>query len=192
MTRGCVEFREAIRLDPDDSWLYVNLAEYLQRKGDYAGALAIIRDAGKGLKLVADPWHSAEWLAEIEPMAALAGRLPAILKGEDRPRDVAERLDLAQICLQQENVCRLRPVLVRGHGSRPEAGDDRQAQHATTRPAPPPWPRRGKTRATSPPDDAARVRLRLRARDWLRAELAAWSKRRIRQAAGPGRQSPRP
>jgi tetratricopeptide (TPR) repeat protein len=85
--KALVEYREAIRLNPDNAWLYVNMAEYLQRKRDYAETLVMIRKAqDRDLKLVADPWHSDQWLAKIEPLAALDGRLPSYLKGKTIPR----------------------------------------------------------------------------------------------------------
>ena len=97
------EFREAIRLKPDHFPLYLDYAHALRRKTDYVGALAVVRRAQalSGYSL-ADYRYPPEWFAKIESLAALAERLPAILKGEDRPKDHAERLDLAQMCMDKK------------------------------------------------------------------------------------------
>jgi hypothetical protein len=71
----------------------------LRGQGDYAGSLAMLR-RGHELGARKSGWRypSAQWVADAEHMAALAPRLSALLKGNDRPKDVAERLALAQMC----------------------------------------------------------------------------------------------
>ena len=97
--QGVEQFREAIRLGPEDYEGYLALTSTLQEMGDFQAAGAVIRQAReRGVRLFPSIYHRPEWLAKVEPLAALDGRLPAILKGADHPKDVAERLDLAQIC----------------------------------------------------------------------------------------------
>ena len=62
-------------------------------------------------------------------MAALADRLPAILKGDDRPRDNAERLALAQMCYDTKRHAAAARLWAEALAADPKLGDDRQAQH---------------------------------------------------------------
>jgi serine/threonine-protein kinase len=92
-------FREAIRLKPDDAEAHCNLGEALRSEGDYSGSLAMLRRGHElGIRQPGWPHPSARWVAEAERLAALAPRLPALLTGEDRPKDVAERVIVAKIC----------------------------------------------------------------------------------------------
>ena len=54
--------------------------------------------------------------------------------------------------------------------------EDRQAQHRYNAACAAALAGCGQGKDDPPPDEAARARLRTQARDWLKAELAAWSK----------------
>ena len=43
-------------------------------------------------------YPSAEWVAQAERILAVAKRFPAVLRGEDKPKDNGERLAFAQMC----------------------------------------------------------------------------------------------
>ena len=172
-------YREAIRLKPDYAGAHFNLGVVLQ--------IARVITPGRW------PEFRGQWVElgnrscragrplgggceEAERKAALAERLPALLKGDDRPQDNAERLAFAQICYDQRTPRRRRPLLGRGAGRRPEA---------RRRPSgPAPLQRRLRRRAgrrragkdDPPPDDAAKAKLRGQALDWLKAERDAWAK----------------
>ena len=74
-------------------------------------------------------YPSAQWVAEAERLAALAARLPALLKGEDRPKDVAERLALAQMCYDTKRHAAAARFWAEALAADPKLGDDRQAGH---------------------------------------------------------------
>jgi tetratricopeptide (TPR) repeat protein len=93
----------------------------LRSQGDYAGSLAMYRRGHElGSKQPGWSYPSAQWIAETAPMAALVARLPALLKGKDRPKRhrlaIRPRADM----LRCEALCRFRPVLGRGARGRPE------------------------------------------------------------------------
>ena len=75
------------------------------------------------------PYPSAQWVAEAEQMAAMAGRLPALLKGEDRPRDDAERLALAQMCYDTKRHAAAARFWAEALHADPKLGDDRRNGH---------------------------------------------------------------
>ena len=107
---------------------YLGLA--LRGQGDYAGALAMLRRGHElGSRQPGWRYSSAQWVAETERQAALARRLPALLKGEDRPKDVAERLALAQICHDTGRFAAAARFWARALAEDPKLGDDRQTQH---------------------------------------------------------------
>ena len=121
-------------------------------------------------------YPSAQWVAEAERMAALAARLPALLKGEDRPRDAAERLALAQMCYDTKRHAAAARLWAEALAADSKLGDDRQAGHRYNAACAAALAAAGQGTDDPKPDDAARAKLRGQALDWLKAERAAWEK----------------
>ncbi len=178
------EYRTAIRLQPDLAEAHCNLGRLLRRRGDYAGALAMLR-RGHELGARQPGWRypSARWLAEAERMASLAPRLPALLKGEDRPKDVAERLDIAQLCYETKRFAAAARFLAEAMAADPGLGDDRRAAHRYNAACAAALAGSGQGADDPKPDEAARPGLRGQALDWLKAERVAWAK--VLDAGGP-------
>jgi hypothetical protein len=109
-------------------------------------------------------------------MAALADRLPAILKGEDRPKDVVERLDLAQVAYNKAWYAASARFWSEALEADPKLGDDRRAQHRYNAACSAVLAGSGKDKSGVALDDATRAKLRQQALGWLRAELARWSR----------------
>jgi hypothetical protein len=109
-------------------------------------------------------------------MAALDRRLPAILKGADHPNDLAERLDLAQMCYNKKLHAAAARFRAEALKEDPKLGEDRRAQHPYNAACSAALAAAGQSKDEPPLDLEAKATLRIRARDWLRAELAAWSK----------------
>src|SRR5262249_35497577 len=119
---------------------------------------------------------SAQWVADAERLAALAPRLSALLNGNDRPKDVAERLVLAQLSYDTQRHAAAVRFWGEALAADPKLGDDRQGQyryHARRAPA---LAAAGKGTDDPKSDEAVRARLRGQALDWLNAERAAWAK----------------
>jgi serine/threonine protein kinase len=170
------EFREAVRLRPDDFPIYLDYAQALRRKTDYAGALAVVRkaEALSGYALV-DYRYPPEWFAKTESLAALDTRLPKILNGDDRPRNMSERLDLARICVDKKLKATALRFWTEALEEDPKLGDVRKAQHRYNAACAALLVSSGQTKDATPIDDAAKSELRHRALGWLRAETGAWS-----------------
>jgi tetratricopeptide (TPR) repeat protein len=170
-------YREAIRLRPDDAVAHRNLGVLLRGRGDYAGALAALRRGHElGSHRPGWPYPSAELVRQAERMAALAPRLPALLKGEDRPRDVAERLALAQLCYDTKRFASAARSSAEALAADPTLGDDRRAPPRYDAACAAALAGSGRGADDPKPDAAARARLRGQALDWLRAERAAWAR----------------
>jgi tetratricopeptide (TPR) repeat protein len=177
LDEAVAEYREAIRLKPDYALAHCNLGAVLRRRGDYAGSLAMYRK-GHELGTRQSDWRypSAQWVAEAERRAALAARLPALLKVEDRPKDVAERLALAQMCNDTKRYAAAARFWDEALAAEPKLGDDRRAQHRYDAACAAVMAAAGQGTDDPKPDGAARARLRGQALGWLEAERAAWAK----------------
>ncbi len=176
--RGAIAaHREAIRLEPDYAPAHTNLGLALRRQGQYAESLAEYR-RGHELGSMQSGWRypSAAWVAKAERLAALAGRLPAVLAGKDRPADPTEWLAFAQMAYDTKRYAAAARLLSEALAADPKLGDDRQAGHRYNAACTAALAAAGQGKDEPPPDAAARAELRRKALDWLRAELATWSK----------------
>jgi serine/threonine-protein kinase len=171
------EYRTAIRLEPKNAEAHCNLGHLLRGQGDYSGSLAMLR-RGHELGSSKPGWQypSAQWVADAERLAALAPRLSALLNGTDRPKDVAERLVLAQICYDRERHVAAVRFWGEALAADPKLGDDRQAGHRYNAACAAALAAAGRATGDPQPAAAAQARLRGQALDWLKAERAAWAK----------------
>ncbi|MBW1883416.1 MAG: tetratricopeptide repeat protein, partial [Deltaproteobacteria bacterium] len=89
------ELREALRLDPGYALAHYGLGAALGEKGDFRGSVEAHR---KSVSLAPGTPFIRRALAEAERMLAAHARLPAVLRGEDRPATAEEWKALAQVC----------------------------------------------------------------------------------------------
>jgi eukaryotic-like serine/threonine-protein kinase len=178
------ECRATIRLKPDRAEAYCELGGVLGHQGDFAGALAMLRK-GHELGTRRSDWRhpSAQWVAAAERKLTLANRLPAILRGEEKPSGNGERLSFAELAYNGKHYAGAARLLAEALESDPKLGDDRQAAHRYNAACDAALAAAGKGKDEPPPDDAAKANLRQQALYWLRAELAAWTK--LREAVPP-------
>ena len=126
-------------------------------------------------------------------MAALAERLPAVLKGEDRPKDVVERLTLAQMCYDTKHPAAATRFWAEALEADPKLGDDRRAQHRYNAACAAALAAAGQAKDDPPPDETARARLREQAMDWLEGRTRRLDEApRIRPRPGPPLHRPDP
>ena len=168
------EFREAVRLEPRFPSAYLYLGRALIEAGDYRAALEALARVDPGPP-PADPKLSPSTLASrAEHLIALEPRLPAVVKGCDRPADAEAFADFARH--------RLLPAPVRGGGP-PVGRGVRRLADAGGRPGHgEPLPGRtgrgagrcrGRPSRRTPPTPAPGARWREQAVAWLEADLAA-------------------
>jgi hypothetical protein len=179
VVEATAEYREAVRLNPEFAEAHCNMGHALGQQGDFARSLAMHRK-GHELGSKRPDWRypSAQWVRQAEKSAALAIRLPALLGGDDHPRDNAERLALAQICYDRKHPAAATRFLVEALATDPKLGDDRRACHRYNAACAAALAGCGQGKDNPPPDEAARAKLRKQALDWLKAEHAAWAKLR--------------
>ena len=109
-------------------------------------------------------------------MVALDARLTAIIKGDQQPKDEADRLRLAQRAYDKALHATAARLWGEALAADPALGDDRQAQHRYNAACSAALAAGCHSKAEPAPDGAARARLRGQALDWLRAELSAWER----------------
>ena len=103
-------------------------------------------------------------------------RFPAMLRGEGKPADNAERLAFAKLAYDQKKFAAAARLLAEALASDPKLGDDRltQPRYQAARAAA--LAAAGQGKDEPPLDDATKAKLRGQALDWLKAELTVWDK----------------
>jgi serine/threonine-protein kinase len=177
LEEAIAEWRTAIRIKPDLAEAHCNLGQILKQQGKFAEALAELR-SGHELGSKRPDWRfpSAQWVRDAEQAVALAARLPAVLKGDDAPKDAVEGLAFAKLCYDTGCHSAAAGLFAEILKADRKLAEDRQAQHRYNSACAAALAGCGQGKDDPPPDEAARAGLRTQARDWLRAELAAWSK----------------
>ncbi len=170
-------FREAIRLNPDYALAYCHLGFVLRSRGDYVGALAMLRKGHElGVKQPGWSFPSARWVAEAERLAAMAARIPAMLKGEDTPKNLVESMALTQMLFDTRHYAAAARFWSDVLRTDPKVGESRESGVRYNAACAACLAVAGKGKDEPPLDDAARAKLRSLALDWLTAELATWTK----------------
>jgi serine/threonine-protein kinase len=164
-------YRTALRLKKNHAAAHCNLGLALQATGQFAEALAALR-RGHALG-TGNPKQSARLVRACQRLLELDGRLPALLKGEVKPRDVAEGLGFADVCLSKGKyaaAARLYAdaLAARGSAGSPPRGAHYNAAVAALQAA------AGRGEDAAQLDERERARLRRQALDWLRKEIEVW------------------
>jgi serine/threonine-protein kinase len=176
------EYQQALQLDPKSFHAHENLCGALLAQARFREAQAAIR---RYLDLLpqGDPQRAraARQLQRCERLLALEGRLPAVLQGQDQPADAPERLEFADLCTIRKESAAAARFYTDAFTATPSLADDLQAGHRYNAARVAALAGDGRGADAAALDGKERSRWRQQALDWLRAELAAWSKK----AQGP-------
>ena len=171
-------WRKAIELDPKHAEAHCNLGHALRSQGLFAESLAALQRAHElGTKQSGWPYPSAVWVREAERLATLEGKLPALLRGEFQPKDAAERLILVRVCQAKKLHAAAARLSAHAFAADPKLADDLQAQHRYSASCHAALAAAGQGEDAGKLDDKEKVRLRKQTLDWLRADLALYTKR---------------
>jgi tetratricopeptide (TPR) repeat protein len=176
LAEAIAEFREAIRLKPDDAEPHFNLGLVLRQQGRFRESLGEVRK-GHELGSKQPDWRhpSAEWVRQAERLVALETRLPAVIRGDDQPKDGAEGLVLADMAYKAGRYSAAARLHARAFESDPKLVEDMNAHNRYNAACAAALV--GAGRGEDPPtDEAEKARWRKRAVAWLRADLAFWTK----------------
>jgi tetratricopeptide (TPR) repeat protein/tRNA A-37 threonylcarbamoyl transferase component Bud32 len=168
--------RKAIVIDPKFAVAHGGLGLALLRAGQFSEARVSTQRCldllpqGHPTRRVA-----AQQIQQCDYLLRLDAKVSAILKGEARAAGAAELLELAYVCrLTRRHATAVR-FFADAFGADPKQADNLRADHRSYA---------GRSAALAgagqgddaPRDDKDRASLRARALDWLRADLAAWTK----------------
>jgi hypothetical protein len=99
-----------------------------------------------------------------------------VLKGDDRPADAAEGMELAQMAYDSRHFAAAARLFAGAMEAESKLAADRQAQPAYNAACSAALAAAGQGEDDPKPDEAARAKLRKQALGWLQSELAAWAK----------------
>jgi Tfp pilus assembly protein PilF len=167
------ELRQAVTLDPENAELHRNLGRALREEGQLEEAAAEYRKA-----LEMGDKQAVVGLWACERMQALRPRLPGLIAGQDRPADDAERLAFADLCRQpgEGRYALAARLYADAFRAEPRLADDLGAAyrfHAAVAAAAAGC---GQGQDGAGLDEAEKARLRSQALEWLRADLALWTR----------------
>jgi serine/threonine-protein kinase len=171
-------YREAVRLKPRWAEAHCNLGNTLVYLGRFAEAVTVLkRGHALGRQRRDWPYPSADWVRESERLLELDRKLPAIRKGEAKPADAAEGLELALLCQQYRSLYGTAAGLfAAAFRAKPELAADPRKDHRYKATCSAALAGSGRGRDAAGLNDQARARWRQQALAWLRADLAWWSR----------------
>jgi hypothetical protein len=121
-------------------------------------------------------YPSAKWVRRAEALVELDARLPAILRGEQQPKDNRDRLNFAMLCGQYKKCYAAAAGFYADAFAEPKLADDLRVAHRYNAACAAALAGAGQGEDAKGLDDKERARLRQQARDWLAADLALWTK----------------
>jgi hypothetical protein len=115
-------------------------------------------------------------LQHCERLVALQDRLPAVLQGKDKPADAAEAQQFAELCSIKSQIVAAARLYADAFAASPRSAEDVHSDHRYTAACAAALAGCGRGQDQAGLCEAERAHWRERARKWLRAELAVWSK----------------
>jgi serine/threonine protein kinase/Flp pilus assembly protein TadD len=169
-------YSDAIRLKPDYAEAHCNLGELLQNQGRFREALAEYRRGHElGSKRPGWPYPSAQWVRQAELMVALESRLPAVLRGDDKPKDAGEGIDFADLAYKTKQFVPSARLYTESFRVDPKLAEDMKSGNRYNAACAAALAGAGQGKDKPPLDEKDKAYWRKQALDWLRADLAHWT-----------------
>jgi tetratricopeptide (TPR) repeat protein len=178
LDEAVASYREAIRLAPKHAKAYGALGQALLQQGRFADARDSTRQcleilpAGSPLRGL-----GSRQLKQCERLMALDEKLPAILKGEVKPKDADERLALAGLCQRyKQRYAAAARFYADAFAEQPRLVDDLRFPRRYNAACAAALAAAGKGKDADTLGDKERTKWRRQAQQWLNADLAAWTR----------------
>ena len=168
------EYRETLRLKPDFAEAHCDLAYLLRNQGKYDESLVAgyeLRCTSWAPRLPDWSYPSKQWVAQARRLARLAPKFAAMCRGEARPADAAECVDLALVASGKGLHAMAARLYAEAVAADPSLAQDLEAPDRYNAACSAALAGCGKGKDQPSPDLAARGKLRRQALDWLGREL---------------------
>jgi tetratricopeptide (TPR) repeat protein len=172
------EHQKALALDPNYAWAHEGLGRTLKQQGRFAEALTAYRRAANLFppSYPARTKEAEQAVRDCEQLMELEKRLPALLAGEEQPKDNADRLVLAHVCqLKKLNASATR-LYADALAANPELADDPKTGHRYNAACCAALASCGEGEDAGKLENKERARLHKQALAWLRADMVVWTK----------------
>ena len=177
LTKATEWQRKALAAKPRDPEYRQGLAKILANLMKAANGFGRSDEAARAQR-------ELEALRDSEPqIVALDTRLLDVLNGKETPENEAERLQLAYRAYEKSLHAASARLFTEALANDPKLADDRQSQHRYNAACAAALAGCGQGKDEPAPGKDEKTKLRRQAREWLRAELAAW--RRILDSGTP-------
>jgi serine/threonine protein kinase/Flp pilus assembly protein TadD len=169
--------RRAVEMKPDLAEAWCNLANTLRQQGNFAEALAAVKRGHEyGSRRPDWPHPSARWVQEYERLGKLAGRLPAVLRGETRPADATEWNVYALLCSDKRLYAAEARMRAGGLEADAKRADDLEGSYRFDAACAATQAGAGRGADAATTDGPERARWRKQAVAWLRDDLRAYAR----------------
>jgi formylglycine-generating enzyme required for sulfatase activity/tetratricopeptide (TPR) repeat protein len=129
---------------------------------------------GKTLFSLINDGAAMERRVRVSSLEALAKTYPAILQGDEKLADNAERLQIARIAYDRKQFAAATRLWAEALAADAQLGNDRQGQQRYNAACVAALAGAGQGKDEPPLDDTAKAKLRRQALDWLKAEQTIW------------------
>jgi serine/threonine protein kinase/tetratricopeptide (TPR) repeat protein len=169
-------YQKAIQLNSNHAQAHCNLGAVLALQGKFAESLlAYQRGHELGSKQKGWQYPSDQWVREAERRMELNRKLPAIMSGQEQP-NAAERIEYAEVCgYKGHNAAGVR-LYQEAFTSQPALAEDVRSQRRYSAACLAARAGAGQGADASTLKKSQLADLRKQALDWLRADLALWTK----------------
>jgi tetratricopeptide (TPR) repeat protein len=168
-------YQKAIQLNPKDAEAYYNLGLARKAQGRFSDARAAVRKAHELFtqqKNPSDAADAARMARQLEKWAALEAKLPALFRGEFKPKDNGERLALLEVCQAKRLHAAAARLAAEAFTADSKIADDLKTLYRYNAACSAALAAAGQGEDAATLDAKERARLRKQALDWLRADLA--------------------
>jgi serine/threonine-protein kinase len=118
-----------------------------------------------------------QWQEQCQRYPALDARLPAILKGTEKPANAVERIEFARLCILEKLYAAAARLYADAFTLTPDLAEDLRTGNRYNAACAAALAGCGRSSDGAELGDAERAHWRAQARQWLRADLDAWAKK---------------
>jgi serine/threonine-protein kinase len=170
-------FRKAIALKPDYAEPHYGLGLALMQQARFHEAVAELK---KGADLSPSGDHRRKWaqqrLQQCQRFMILDARLPAVLRGKEKPANAALHIEFARLCFFKKLYAATAGFFADAFTMKPQLAEDLRTAYRYDAACTAALAGCGRGADGAERSDAERARWRARARRWLRADLDAWAR----------------